>query len=94
MQEERFVTVTDDWSPCYPNNKILLRLYLSERKFNNLYLVRLSAWGLDDTGMIYDMESENWEEALRYYNLLLDFFYNVPENVNKEWFSDHGFERF
>ena len=44
--KERFITVEDDWYPCYEGNKVKLRLNLITY---GKYYVKIAAWGADDT---------------------------------------------
>ena len=94
MEVSRLVTVTDDWHPCYPDNKIVLRLSLPEKPFRGYYVLKLTAWGMDDYGMDFEVRAKDWEEALQTYDRLLVFYNGVPENIDQEWFLEKGFEYF
>ena len=52
--EERMVTVTDDWHPCYDNNQIRLKIALLYDYSRNTFFVRVCAWGNDDFGVEKD----------------------------------------
>lgn len=89
---ERFITVEDDWYPCYEGNKVKLRLNLIA--YGKYYYVKIAAWGADDTAYEQEFEYYNYEEARDKYNSLIPFFETIPNGINKEWFIDRGFVRF
>ena len=92
MTKERYITVTDDWYPCYEGNRVRLRLSFGE--FLGEWHVRLAAWGADDTAYVKDFDTANRQEAI---DKFLDFesAYNlIPDNIDKDWFIDRGFKRF
>jgi len=91
FRRERFITVEDDWYPCYEGNRIKLRLTLIAY---GKYYVKIAAWGADDTAYEQEFEYYNYEEACDKYNSLIPFFETIPNGINKEWFIDHGFVRF
>lgn len=93
LHKEKYITVTDDWHPNFNGNQV--KIILSLNYFNNYYYVKLMAWGADDTA--YEIEKDNLtiDEALHYYNNeLTDFYESIPNGIDKEWFIEHGFERF
>ena len=89
---ERYITVIDDWYPCYKGNKVRLRLSLTS--FLEKYYVRLAAWGADDTAYVKDFEYTNEAQALWRYEELMPEYEAIPDGVDKDWFIDRGFERF
>ena len=89
---ERYITVTDNWYPCYEGNKV--RVELSLTLFFNKYYVSLSAWGADDTAYTKDFEYTTETEAKWKYNELISTYNIIPDRINKDWFIDHGFRRF
>ena len=90
--KERYITVTDDWYPCYKGNKVRLRLSLTP--FRDKYYVRLAAWGADDTAYVMDFESSKHYEAYAKYQEFREIYNRIPNNIDKDWFIDRGFERF
>lgn len=89
---ERFITVKDDWYPCYEGNKV--KLILSLNTFQDNYYVKLAAWGADDTAYEMEFDYDNYEDADERCKVLIPFFKNIPDGITKEWFIDHGFTRF
>ena len=67
--KERYITVTDNWYPCYEGNKV--RVELSLTPFLNKYYVSLAAWGADDTAYTKDFEYATEAEAKWQYNELI-----------------------
>lgn len=90
--KERFITVTDDWYPCYEGNKVKLRLTLTS--FLNKYYVKFAAWGADDTAYEVEYEFSTLELAKKKYQELIYEYEIVPDNIDKYWFIDRGFKRF
>ena len=90
--KERYITVTDNWYPCYEGNKV--RVELSLTPFLNKYYVSLVAWGADDTAYTKDFEYATEAEAKWQYNELISTYNIIPNGINKDWFIDHGFRRF
>jgi hypothetical protein len=90
--KERYITVTDNWYPCYEGNKVRLRLTLTP--FHNKYYVRLAAWGADDTAYVKDFEYADKAQANRQYEELIPVYNNIPDGINKDWFIDRDFTRF
>ncbi len=91
LVKERFITVEDDWYPCYEGNKVKLRLTLITY---GKYYVKLAAWGADDTAYEQEFAYDNYEEACSKYNSLIPFFETIPDGIDTEWFIDRGFVRF
>lgn len=54
-KKERYVTVTDDWYPCYEGNKVRLNIHIvrpkNKKHIGILGYVAVQAWGMDDTGV-------------------------------------------
>lgn len=91
-EKERYITVTDDWYPCYEGNKVRLRL--SFTSFLDKYYVRLAVWGADDTAYVKDFEYTNECLAWRRYEELIPIYNTIRDGINKDWFIDRGFVRF
>lgn len=91
--KERFITVTDEWYPCYKGNKVKLKLSLNQ--WRNKYYIKLAAWGNDDYGLeiVYD-GYDNFEDAHKKYDTLIPIFNNVPDGIDKYWFINRGWKRF
>ncbi len=92
MTRERYITVTDDWYPCYEGNKVRLRLSIME--FLGEWHVRLAAWGADDTAYVKDFDTTNREKAKEKYQEFEHAYNLIPNNIDKDWFIDRGFKRF
>lgn len=91
-KKERMVEVNDDWYPCFPGNKVRLRLSLSLLYFK-LYYIKLSAWGADDTGVEIECHASDFQDAADKYNTLSKVYDSVPDGCDRQWFFDHGFVR-
>ena len=87
-KRKRMITVSDDWYPCYNDNKVMLGLYIFE---DDDYAVKMTVWGADDFGLELGYYNLSKQEAIDTFNSLLDLFNSVPENTNKTWFRDKGF---
>ena len=92
-KKERYITVTDDWYPCYESNKV--KLILSLNQWRDEYYVKIAAWGNDDYGLetVYDGYN-NPDDARKKYDALIPVFNNIPDDVDKDWFINKGFKRF
>lgn len=53
IHDEKYITVTDDWYPCYNDNKVKLKIHLicycPPTSDGYTGSVSLQAWGADDT---------------------------------------------
>lgn len=88
-REERMVKVTDDWNPCYDDG--MVKLSISQNFFQEYYCI-ISVWGMDDTGMEMQYSSPYPECVDAMYERWKKYIFDrVPDNVNKEWFLEHGF---
>lgn len=92
MERKRFITVEDDWYPCYEGNKV--KLHLMMFPYDKKFYVKLGAWGADDTGYEIVFEYYDFEPAYWQYNLFSTFFDAIPDGITKQWFIDRGFTRF
>lgn len=98
-EESRMIEVTDNWWPCFPGNKIELRIYLYwENESENVPskgAVRMIATGADDTYVEMEYEEEGVYSLhsleFRYSHWKKYIFDKVPDGVNKQWFYEHGF---
>lgn len=88
---ERMVTVTDDWYPCYPGNQVRVKLSLN---YFRGYYVMLSAWGMDDCGVVIERSAADYADALGQYEELNRLYHTIPDGVDRQWFFDHGFKYF
>jgi len=89
---DRMVTVTDDWYPNYPDNKVKLSIFLSYKPRIDHYLVRMCVWGADDTGMELDFTSRDYDTLKYHYDIWKKHVFDkVPDGVNMQWFFEHGF---
>lgn len=93
LNADRMVTVTDDWYPCYPGNQVYLYIRGSRCwSRTEMYAVRISAWGKDDTGVELEYTTRSAETAYAlYWHWKKYLFDKVPDGVDKEWFYEHGF---
>ena len=90
--KERYITVTDDWYPCYEGNKVRLRLSLTS--FLDKHYVKLAAWGADDTAYEKEFTFDNIAQAKQMYHQLTPIYELLPDGIDKYWFIDRGFTRF
>ena len=92
-RKERYITVTDDWHPCYEGNRV--RLSLSLNQWKDEYYVKIAAWGNDDYGLevVYD-KYKNIKDARDKYDALIPIFDSIPNGINKYWFINRGWKRF
>lgn len=87
---EKYVTASDDWYPCFPDNKVRVCMFLTNVKDSKF--VRICVWGADDYGMELDYIGSDYEELLYNYNRIKEYIYDrIPDVVNKEWFLEHAF---
>ena len=92
---EKMVTTSDDWCPNFPGNKIEVGMLMYDGCENEV-LVKVIAWGMDDTGVELEFMTNKSDygyfEADRVWNQWKNHIYDkVPENVDMEWFLDRGF---
>ena len=92
FRKERYVKVNDNWHPNWYGNHVKLTLCLFS--FKDYCYVKLMAWGMDDLGYEICKDHLTFMEALQIYNELKPLYDSIPDNINKEWFINHGFERF
>ena len=91
LQRERYIHVTDDWSPCYPGHqvKLILGLYYYKR-----FYIKLMAWGMDDTAFEKVVYVDNIQDLYDTFYYLEAQFNFIPDNIDKNWFLINGFRRF
>ena len=88
-REERMVKVTDDWYPCYDGG--LVKLSILQNFFKEYYCI-ISVWGADDYGLEMQYSSAYPECVDAMYERWKKYIFDrVPDNVDKEWFFEHGF---
>lgn len=89
------ITVTDDWLPCYPGNQVELAILMVHftqcASWDEHYLVKVSAWGMDDCGVEIERTTADYHEAIRMYNELFEIYKGVPDGVDLDWFCSNGF---
>lgn len=93
FREKRMVNVIDDWYPCFKNNQICLSITLNSfRCQNNKFVLKISAFGADDTGVCLEYHTSFQENAIHMYNHWKKWVYDkVPDGCSMEWFFEHGF---
>ena len=92
---DKFITVTDDWYPCFKGNTVKVSLFLTYVPENNYHFVRIMAWGNDDYGLTLDYNSEDYNRLLEKYDeFKLTLYDKAKDGINKEWFYKRGFEPF
>lgn len=96
LYKERFITVTDDWYPCYPNQRVVLNLsfYKLYKMCKTRYIIKLTAFGMDDTGVEIEHTTKNKKVAIGLYQELENMYNAIPDGVDMQWFFAHGFELF
>lgn len=94
LMETRMITVTDDWCPCYPDDKVKLNIIVRRKAgHKDAYVVVINAWGMDDTGveLVYEA-GNNSDGAYDIYEHWKEYLYDrIPDGVDREWFFEHGF---
>lgn len=91
---DRMITVTDDWCPNYPENKVKLSIFLSYMNQPDFHVqfVRICVWGADDTGMQLDYTGLNYYDLKWRYDMWKEYVFDkVPDGVDMQWFYEHGF---
>lgn len=95
FSHSRMVTVTDDWCPCYPENQVEVSLYMAYftkcKSWNDHYVTKISAWGMDDHGVEIERTFNNHRDAVDFYEELYELYISIPNGVNMHWFIEHGF---
>ena len=91
LTASRDVVVTDDWYPCFPDNKV--HMYISAYKGSGKeYVVRIGVFGMDDFGIALSYNSKYPEEIYGLYNHWKKWIFDrVPDGVDVTWFYEHGF---
>ena len=91
----RMITVTDDWCPCYPGNQVELAVFMLHFTqcswCDEHYLLKVSAWGMDDRGVEIERTTADHQEAIRIFNELFEIYKSVPDGVDLHWFCSNGF---
>ena len=88
----RKIKVTDDWFPCIDGDKIKARLFMFYYPDEHgTYCVKLCVWGGDDTGVEQEFSFWDLPSALNKFDELEDFFYSIPDGVDRYWFIKRGF---
>lgn len=92
-KKERYITVIDDWYPCYEGNKV--RLSLSLNQWKDEYYVKIAVCGNDDYGLeiVYD-GYHSFSKASEKYDDLIPIFNSIPDGISKSWFINRGWKRF
>lgn len=94
-KEERYITVTDDWCPCYEGNKIkIIILLMYNPEFPSHNFVKIIASGADD----YYLEAEYHSESrttleLMYLTWAKQIFDEAHDGINQQWFLNRGLVR-
>jgi len=85
----KFVTVPEDWYPCYPGNQVKVRLWCVNA-LKGQFLWGVAVWGADDFGMQIEFEfsEENFEEK---FNEAKEFYDLVFDGVTKKELKEIGF---
>ena len=86
--KERMIHVTDDWHPCFEGGFVHCRVSLN---YFNGYYVLLNAWGADDTGVEIFKRCSYKASAYKAYENMVRFFNAIPNEIDREWFLNHGF---
>lgn len=91
---EFFLPTQDNWYPNFLRDTVRVRVYetLSVRHLVCKYWARICVWGADDTGMEKDFELSFDEETRKaQIKEILKEANNLPNPLNKDWLSGHGF---
>ena len=96
FSSSRLLTVTDDWCPCYPGNQIELSIYLTHftkcESWDEYYMIKISAWGMDDKGVEIYEKTDDCHKAIRTCAKYLKLYKSIPDGIDKHWFIENGFE--
>lgn len=88
----RKIKVMDDWFPCIDGDKVEARLFIFYYpNEHGVYCVKLCVWGGDDTGVEQEYSFWDLPSALNKFDELEDFFYSIPDGVDRYWFIKRGF---
>ena len=88
--EKRMVKVTDNWFPNYENDMVQVSTELTRQ--DGVYYGRVSAWGMDDTGVELWREAYNEADALKMYEDMYKLYLSVPDGITIDWFLERGFK--
>ena len=89
----RKIKVIDDWHPCVDGDKVNARLFMFYYpNEHGVYCVKLCVWGGDDTGVEQEYSFWDLTSALNKFDELEDFFYSIPDGVDRYWFIKHRFD--
>jgi len=88
---EKYVKVTDDWYPTFPDNKVRVALILNDLDHKGYKFVRICAWGADDFGLEMDFEGTSEENELKFNEWRDNIYHRIPDLCNKEYFENLGF---
>ena len=90
FRKTRYVKVTDDWYPNFNGNTVRLTVGIF---FFQKYYIKLMAWGADDTGMEIVQYYNTKEEAINAYSKeFIPKYESVPDNINRQWFFNNGYQ--
>jgi hypothetical protein len=92
---EFYLPTQDDWYPNFIRNTVRVRVYetLSVRHTVLHYSARISVWGSDDLGMEKDFELSLVPSCrLKEIQEIVKEANNLPNPLNRDWLSAHGFK--
>jgi hypothetical protein len=84
------VVVTDNWCPNWEGNRIFVNFSCSKLR-DNLWMIRISAYGADDFGMAKMVFTNDKEQAKKLREEYLELFNSIHDGVNVKWFKNRGF---
>ena len=91
LYESRMVVVTDDWYPCFLDNRVCMAISV-HKNFGKKYVVRIAVFGEDDFGVELSYTSEHPNVVYNLYNHWKKYIFDrVPDGVDLKWFYEHGF---
>jgi hypothetical protein len=76
-KESKFIKASDNWSPCYPNNEVMVSVVRDSSQ-----MFRVCVWGEDDTGM---------EKLFDHKGDARDFYNNLSGPVSMDLLKKLGF---
>lgn len=90
LKIEKDIVVTDDWYPCFEGNKVHISMFVTNVRDSKF--VRICAWGADDFGVELDYKGPNFESLVWHYDFWkTHLFDKIPNNIDVNWFYEHGF---
>lgn len=90
FEATRSIVVTDDWYPCFEDNRVVIALRTLRDGKN--FRVRFSAYGADDFAVAMEHRTDSPEYAYSLFKWWKKWIFDrIPDGIDVEWFYEHGF---